>query len=222
MWRLPFGQSSRWSQCWEHSSAGPVIKRTVDIGNIWKWCHGSTRHWRGNDSSDSMTLIQKTDSRSSPPHPPHAFFGSDAPRLWCNSFKCPSGYDPQLCCHYLYSQKAENTLNMTFPLRVVWDFQSTSPLHGLLTKTRPNTSVFSIWLGLYCVDIHVCSVNRLLLWPIPKIRLFLLFFVVAIHKVSNSLLFRNVAVEMDIISTLSNAIYLWPVPLFLHVEEGIK
>lgn len=72
------------------------------------------------------------------------------------------------------------------------------------------------------MDIHVCSVNTLLLWPIPKIRLFLLFFVVAIHKVSNSLLFRNVAVEMDIISTLSYAIYLWPVPLFLHVEEGIK
>lgn len=99
------------------------------------------------------------------------FFGSDAPRVWCNSFKCPSSYDPQLCRHFLYSQKAENTLKKTFPLRVVWDFLSTSPLYGLLTKTRPNTSVFSSWLGLYCVDIHVCSVNRLLLWPIPKIRL---------------------------------------------------
>lgn len=55
-----------------------------------------------------------------------------------------------------------------------------------------------------------------------QVVFFLLFFVVAIHKVSNPLLFRNVAVEMEIFSTLSYAIYLWPVPLFLHVEEGVK
>lgn len=139
-----------------------------------------------------MTVIQKTDSRRVF-FLPHAHFS----RLSCNSFKCPSGYDPQLCCHYLYSPKAENTLKITFPLRVV---QSTSPLYGLITKTRPNTSVFSSWLGLCCVDIHACSVNRLLLWPIPKISLFVLSFV---DKVRNCLLFTNVAVKMYIMCTLA-------------------
>lgn len=72
------------------------------------------QHWRRNDSSDS-----NTENRPTQVFPPRTSFSSDAPSLSCNSFKCPSGYDPQLCCRYLYSQKAENTLKMTFPLRAV-------------------------------------------------------------------------------------------------------